>query len=219
MKLFTKSIFVYSIFSCFLLFVSENIFHPTYIIQMIQKIVLFVILPIFILKYFSKKFSKFWVISKSSFLYWIWFWILWAFAIWITYYFLQDSIEWESIKESITSRWVNGVTFIFIFAYIMFWNSLIEEFFFRWIVFDSLLKYFKSFAYIFSSLLFSLYHFAIFGTWFQWYILLLAFVWLFLWGLFFSWLYKKTNGIWWAYIFHIIVDLVILVIWYNELFI
>ncbi|PIE85182.1 hypothetical protein CSA08_03500 [Candidatus Gracilibacteria bacterium] len=186
---------------------------------MIQKIVLFVILPIFILKYFSKKFSKFGVISKSSFLYGIGFGILGAFAIGITYYFLQDSIEWESIKESITSRGVNGVTFIFIFAYIMFGNSLIEEFFFRGIVFDSLLKYFKSFAYIFSSLLFSLYHFAIFGTWFQGYILLLAFVGLFLGGLFFSWLYKKTNGIWGAYIFHIIVDLVILVIGYNELFI
>lgn len=218
MTLSTKILFIYSIIACFLLYITENIFQPTYFIQMLQKIISFIVFPILIAKYFSENIWKFWKIQKYSFLYWISFWLLWAFLISLTYFFLKDFIEWEAIKQSINSRWVNSTTFIFIFTYIMFWNSLIEEFFFRWVVFESLKKYSNIFAYIFSSLLFSLYHFAIFWAWFHWYILVLAFFWLFWWGLFFAWLYTKTKGIWSAYIFHIIADLVILIIWYNQLF-
>ncbi len=62
----------------------------------------------------------------------------------------------------------------------MFGNSLIEEYFFRGVIFRSLFERLPVFAYIISSLLFSLYHLAIFGTWFSGYILFLALFGLFL---------------------------------------
>lgn len=218
MNLNTKIILIYSIIACLLLYVTENIFHPSYLVQMIQKILSFIIIPIFLWKYLKERFWRFWKINKKSFIYWISLWLFWAFVIFVTYFFLKDSIEWWAINESLAIRWVNSQTFIFVFLYIMFWNSLVEEYFFRWVIFNFLFNYSKILAYILSSLLFALYHFAIFWTWFHWYILLLALFWLFAWWLFFAWLYKKTDWIWWAWIFHILVDLVILILWYIELF-
>ena len=218
MQKWFKIILIYSVIACILLYITENIFHPTYIIQMIQKIISFIILPVILGKYLWITFWKFWSIQKSSVLYWLWFWILWATVIWLTYYFLNEVIEWQAIRESLDVRWITSTTFLFIFIYIMFWNSLLEEYFFRWIIFRSLMKYSKKFAYIISSIMFTLYHFTIFWTRFHSYILWLALFWLFIWGLFFAWLYEKTKWIWWAWIFHIIADLVILIIWYIEFF-
>jgi membrane protease YdiL (CAAX protease family) len=185
---------------------------------MLQKILLFVIIPLILTKYLKCKVWSFWKIQKSSFIYGISFWLLWAFVIWITYFLLNEYIDWEAIKESISNRWVNQTTFIFIFVYIMFWNSLVEEFFFRWVIFNNLINYSKKIAYFLSSILFALYHITIFWTWFEGSILLLALFWLFLWAMFFAWLFEKTKWIWWAWIFHIIADLVILIIWYIEIF-
>lgn len=213
-----KIILFYSIVACLLLYITENIFHPTYFIQMLQKILSFILIPILLGKYLWLSFWKFWRINKLSFLYWLWFWLFWALVIILSYYFLSNTIEWDAILLSLTERWVNQTTFIFIFLYIMLGNSLVEEYFFRWIVFRTLLNTHKTFAYILSSWMFALYHFAIFGTWFHGYILWLALFWLFVWWLFFGWLYQKTKWIWAAWIFHILVDFVILVIWYFKFF-
>jgi len=213
-----KIILIYSIIACLLLYITENIFHPTYIVQLIQKVISFILIPIILSYYLSYPVGKFWKIKKTSFIYWIWFWVLWAFVIWLTYYLLKDIIDWVAIKESINDRGVNNTTFIFIFVYIMFWNSLLEEYFFRWVIFNSLKDYSKKLAYFTSSILFALYHITIFWTWFHSWILLLALFWLFMWAMFFAWLYEKTKWIWWAWIIHIIADLVILIIWYIELF-
>lgn len=206
---------LYWIIVCILLYITENIFHPNYFIQMFQKILSFIIIPIILAKYF---WFKIWKIKKLDFKYWLWLWFLSVFIISISYYFLGNLISWSDISESLTIRGVTSNTFIFIFLYIMFWNSLIEEYFFRWIIFNLFQKSHNFFAYLISSLMFALYHFAIFWAWFQWIILILAVFGLFIWWLFFAWLYEKTKWIWAAWIFHICADSIILVIWYIELF-
>jgi uncharacterized protein len=213
-----KIILAYSIIACTLLYITENIYTPHYLVIMTQKILSFIVIPIILWYYLKHSFWKFWKINKSSFLYWIWFWIFWATVIAIAYYFLRDLIDWQAINESLNNRWVTKATFIFIFIYIMFWNSLLEEYFFRWVIFHSLLEHSKKLAYFASSILFALYHMAIFATWFSWWIMWLAIFWLFLWAMFFAWLYQKTKWIWAAWIFHIIADAIILVIGYVELF-
>jgi len=218
MKLTPKIIIIYSLIMLIALYITENIFHPLYAIQMIQKILSFVIIPIIIWYILKSPFGRFWKVTKQSFIYGLSLWILWWLAIFIAYYLLKDVIEWTAIQESMTSRWINETTFILVFLYIMFWNSLVEEYFFRWIIFNTLKDNHKLSAYLLSSIAFSLYHITIFQTWFHWYILLIALVWLFLWWLFFAWLYKKTSWIWGAWIFHILADAVILVIWYYTFF-
>ena len=211
-------IFIYSLIVCMALYITENIYHPVYLVQMIQKIVTFFVIPV-IVGYFGKqwigKFGKIW---RTSFIYGVGFWLLSALIISITYYLLQDVIDWNAIRSSIDVRWVNESTFLFAFLYIMFGNSLIEEYFFRWVVFRVLFERSYILAYSISALMFSLYHITIFGTWFSGYILFLAIFWLFIGGIFFAWLYRKTGDVWWAWIFHIFADLAILVIGYIELF-
>lgn len=218
MKLSPKIIISYSIIVLIALYITENIFHPLYAIQMTQKVLSFVVMPIIIGYFFKTQFWKFWKFTKQSFVYGLWLWLLWWIIIFISYYLLKDLIEWNSIQKSITERGVTKATFILVFSYIMFWNSLVEEYFFRGIIFNTLKDNYKISAYLLSSLAFSLYHITIFWTWFHGYILIIALVWLFLWWLFFAWLYKKTSWVWWARFFHIIADAVILVIWYYTFF-
>ncbi len=218
MKKIHYIVLIYSIIATLLLYITENVFHPSYIIIVLQKVLSFIIIPLFVWYYLKERPWKFGKITKESFVYGITFWVLSAVIIYVSYFILKDQIDWQSINSSLETRWITAVTFIFVFVYIMFWNSLIEEYFFRWFIFNSLLKFNKFLAFIFSSFLFSFYHMAIFWTWFSWYLIVLALIGLFIGSLFFSWLFIKTKWIWWAYIFHIIVDLIIVVIWYIQLF-
>ncbi len=218
MKLTPKIIISYALITCTLLYITENIYHPVYLLQLIQKVLSFVIIPIIIWYLLKTPFWRFWKVTKQSFIYWLSLLVLGWIAIFIAYYLLKGVIDWEAIHNSMESRKINETTFILVFTYIMLWNSLVEEYFFRWIIFNTLKDTHKLSAYLLSSIAFSLYHITIFQTWFHWYILLIALIWLFLWGLFFAWLYKKTSWIWWAWIFHILADAVILVIWYYKFF-
>lgn len=211
-------VIIYSILACGVLYIIENIYSPSYIIIVIQKILLFVIIPIILIKTLKITQNTFWIITKKSFLYGIHFWVIASIGIIWSYFVFQSMIDWGNISQSVWERWITKEIFIFVFAYIMFGNALIEEFFFRWFIFNFINNFSKIFAYLFSWVLFSLYHIAIFWTWFEGVVLWIALLWLFLWWLFFSFLYEKTNGIWAAYIFHIIADLIILIIWYQYLF-
>ena len=59
----------------------------------------------------------------------------------IAYYFLRETIDWQAIQTSANARGVNETTFLLTFAYIMFGNSLVEEYFFRGVVFRNALVY------------------------------------------------------------------------------
>lgn len=209
---------LYAITACSILYMVEHIFTPSYILIIVQKVLLFIIIPLIILYSSRRHKDALWNMNKKSIFYGVVFWVLASITISWSYLIFQSQIDWQSITTSLRDRWITQEVFLFVFAYIMFGNALIEEFFFRGFVFQTLKRHLKIFAYIFSALLFSLYHIAIFGTWFDGIILVIALIWLFLWGLFFSFLYEKTNGIWAAYIFHIIADGAILIIGYQNLF-
>ncbi len=211
-------IFVYALIVCVLLFLVENVYHPVYSIQIIQKLLTFIVIPVIAGYFLRRTLGKFWKFGKDALVYGIGFWLLSICIISTTYYLLADVIEWEAISKSLSNRWVNESTFLLAFAYVMFGNSLVEEYFFRWVVFRILLEKSSIIAYTVSSVMFSLYHIPIFWTWFSGYVLVLALSGLFVWWLFFAWLYRKTGGIWGAWIFHIFADLAIVAIGYKELF-
>jgi uncharacterized protein len=108
------------------------------------------------------------------------------------YFLLASEIDWIAIGASMEARHITESTFILVFAYIMFGNSLLEEYFFRGVIFQNMRQYSRVWAYIGSALMFSLYHMTIFSTWFAGYILALALFGLFAGGVFFAWLYEKT---------------------------
>jgi membrane protease YdiL (CAAX protease family) len=196
----------------------EQFFHISYGWQTILKWILLFLVP-FVL--YWKKESLVLSTGKFShrvFLYGIPLGIIAALAIVITYLKLQDQIDWSLLKSYLDKKNITATTFFLVFSYITFGNSFLEELFFRGWVFRTISAWNISFAYIFSALLFAVYHLSIFSTWFSGWILLFVLFGLFMSGCLFSFLYHKTSSIWSAWIVHIFADTAIVVIGYLLFF-
>ncbi len=122
-----------------------------------------------------------------------------------SYLLLKDIFDFSNITKSLTSNiGVNGQNFIFVSLYISFINSFLEEFFFRGFAFLNLVKIKgRAFAYIFSSLVFSLYHVAMMIGWFSWGLFILVLVGLFAGGMIFNYLNEKSGSIYPSWLVHI----------------
>ncbi|WP_074463619.1 CPBP family intramembrane glutamic endopeptidase [Cellulosilyticum sp. I15G10I2] len=131
-----------------------------------------------------------------------------------TYVIMKAYIDLDLIaSELMATSSINARTFPFIAVYIIFGNSFLEEYFFRGFIFLSLYnKGYEKFAYIFSALLFSVYHVAIFKTWFSMPIMALILIGLFGGGLIFNYLDTKTNSILNSWTVHIFADIAIILI-------
>jgi membrane protease YdiL (CAAX protease family) len=220
MKLFQIYIITYTILATIGLYLIESLIHPTYGYLLILKVTFFLLVPLGIWYFSKKSIWKFWKWSPDTWKFGIGFGLLSMVVIALTYILLRDSIDWGAIGASMEARRISMRRhFSSYFLYIMFGNSLLEEYFFRGIVFrQMLLNLSKSEPILLSALMFSLYHMTIFQSWFRGWILALALFGLFLWGIFFAWLYEKTWGIWSAWIFHIFADFMILIIGYSVFF-
>ncbi len=160
-------ILIYALIACILLYITENIYHPVYSVQMIQKVLSFLIIPLilgYIWKYAVGRAGK---MSRTSVIYGVSLGLISMVVIGVTYILLRDQINWLAIGVSMESRGITETTFIIVFLYIMFGNSLLEEYFFRGIVHYNMSNISKLGAYALSALMFSLYHITIFGTWFS----------------------------------------------------
>lgn len=142
---------------------------------------------------------------------------LWAGAgmmavIFVAYLLLSRFIDAEALTEDLAGRvGVTGAVYPFIALYILFGNSLIEEFFFRGVL-PAQFRRRPGLALTVPPLLFAVYHIAIFLPWFDLPILLLAVAGLWAGGVIFQ-LANGTNGtILPSWIIHMAADLAILVI-------
>ena len=101
---------------------------------------------------------------------------------------INSSGDFSNLTASLNeTTGVNKNNFLYVSVYISFINSLLEEFFFRGFAFITLKKTVsKSFAYIFSSTLFALYHIAMMIGWFGVPVILISLVGLFAGGLIFD---------------------------------
>lgn len=170
----TTLILTYTLITCILLYITENIYHPVYSIQMIQKIVSFLVIPLALAYIWKQRVGQAGKINRMSVIYGVSLGLVSMIVIGMTYTLLRDMIDWSAIRMSMESRGITEATFIIVFLYIMFGNSLLEEYFFRGIVHYNMSSISRVGAYILSALMFSLYHITIFGTWFSGWILGLA---------------------------------------------
>jgi membrane protease YdiL (CAAX protease family) len=93
-----------------------------------------------------------------------------------TYFLVGHYINFDSIVAELeTKSKITPTNFIFVGAYITLGNSFLEEFFFRGFIFLGLYELkSKKLSYIYSSVLFGMYHIAIFKTWFNFGLIVLA---------------------------------------------
>ena len=124
---------------------------------------------------------------------------------------MGNLFNFSSVTKSLENNiGVNSSNFIFVALYISFINSLLEEIFFRGFAFITLKSISsKKFAYIFSSISFSIYHVAMMSTWFDILLLLLLIFSLFIAGIFFNYLDDKNNNIYNSWFVHMFANFAI----------
>ncbi|MFC4559613.1 CPBP family intramembrane glutamic endopeptidase [Virgibacillus kekensis] len=124
----------------------------------------------------------------------------------------RGMIDFAGIGISLSEKNITSDTFLFIGLYVIAGNSFLEEIFFRGFIFKNLQHKSRGFAYLYSSLLFAVYHTAIFLTWFSFGLFLLALSGLFAVGLLFCWLNENNDNIYNSWLVHIMADIAIIVI-------
>ena len=119
----------------------------------------------------------------------------------IAFFVFRDFLDLQNIRQSLIDKEkLTKENCIFVFLYIIFCNSFLEESFFRGFVSGMFPN--KRLGRLFSAVLFSLYHIGIFITWFNPLIFVLCIVGLTAVGLFLQWLSEKFESILASYITH-----------------
>lgn len=217
-KRFVSGIIALALISTVALFIIEQVFQASYLVKTLAKMGFFLFLPLLYIKYIIKQPILQFLNLKSfdlknlrlGFLLG-----LLSMGIVIgTFVVLQAFIDTGAIVNDLETRMkVTPEIFIYIAIYITFGNSLLEEFYFRGFIFLNLYKTkYKALAYLFSSLLFAFYHVAIFATWFNIWLILLALFGLFIVGLVFNWLNTKSENFLNSWILHILADVGVMLI-------
>ena len=126
------------------------------------------------------------------------------------YIVLNKFFDKQMILDGLAKEGITKSTYPYVFAHIVFVNSFLEELFFRGFVFLTIFNLgFKRFAYIFSSILFSLYHISMMNTWFSPQMFLLCLVGLVGAGMIFNELDRRCENIWGGFFLHIGANLAI----------
>lgn len=203
---------------CGLLFWAEFFLDLTYLWQIWLKWCIFFIIPWWVSWRHGGISDALGTMNRKGLMYGSLYGLSAAALVVLAYYLLGRYVDWEIVRGYLTDRGITSTTFMIAFAYVTFGNSFLEEVFFRGWVFRRIAQYHKMWAYILSSLLFSLYHLTIFSDWFGGVIVSCILWGLFLSGIFFAFLYTQTQSIWSAWIVHIFADSAIVVIGYLLFF-
>lgn len=204
-----------SLISIIILYIIEQILGVNYLIKTISKILLFILVPLFYLKFIKRnKITKALNLRKVNIKLGLLLGTISFVSVIIAYFIFKGRIDNNSIIYELQSKSkINKNNFILVGTYITLANSFLEEFFFRGFIFLNLFEEgYKKTAYIFSALLFSLYHITIFKTWFNIYIMLIAILGLFSIGIIFNYIDTLSKNFLNSWIVHIFADIAIILI-------
>ena len=200
----TRFGFLYILLSCSVMGYVDAVWQPGYTIKSGIKIVLFGVVPFFILlKFAYANFATMFQLKWTS----VWRSALLGMAVYAVivggYFVLREVIDFSNITASLNdSVGVNASNFIFVALYISIVNSFLEEFFFRGFGYTVLKTRGRFFAYTICSILFALYHVAMMIGWYDWWVFCLAIVSLFGAGIVFHLLNERSGTMYTSWIVH-----------------
>ena len=205
-----SSVFLFSIAVTLI----DAFIHPNYFVKIPIKILFFLALPML---FFVKNreafsdFKKLFVFRKSG--------ILKAFLLGIGVYavivggFLltRNIIDYSNVTSNLTDGMgITASNFIYVSLYISLMNSFLEEFFFRGFGFITLKKYStRKVAYIFSSVLFAIYHVGMLVGMFEFWALLLLLFGLIIGGCIFNFLNELNDNVYPSWFVHMFANFAI----------
>lgn len=209
-------IIISSLCACLLLYYVEQGFAANYVVKTATKILLFIGIP----SYYHRRLHEeapaaqsgpvsFESLKLGALL------GMGAFVvILLTYLALHNYLDLPAIAQELEDKSrITATNFILVGLYIAFGNSFLEEYFFRGFVFAKLLDLGRTpFAYLYSALLFGLYHVAIFKTWFSPPLMLIALVGLVAAGTILNLLNTKSRHFFNSWLAHILADMAIILV-------
>lgn len=204
------SIVVFSIFVCLI----DALIQPNYFVKIPIKILFFLALPMlfFIInKRDFDEFKKLFVFKKNGILKALLLGILVYLVIISGYFLLKSIIDFSNVTTSLTSGMgITAENFLYVSLYISLMNSFLEEFFFRGYGFITLKKYTsRRFAYIFSSVIFAIYHVGMLVDMFNIWTSLLLLVGLIIGGCIFNYLNEANDNIYPSWFVHMFANFAI----------
>lgn len=191
--------------ACVVMAIVDAVIQPGYAVKSLIKIILFLLIPV-VYGFFNKEVNikKLIKPNKSG----IVTAVCLGAAVYVTilgaYFIFRNVFDFSALTTSLgETTGVNKSNFIWVALYISFVNSLLEEFFFRGFSFITLKKFTtRSFAYIFSSLSFALYHIAMMIGWFGVPVIVISLMGLFAGGLIFNKFDEKNENIYLSWLTH-----------------
>lgn len=204
------SIVVFSIFVCLI----DALIQPNYFVKIPIKILFFLALPMlfFIInKRDFDEFKKLFVFKKNGILKALLLGILVYLVIISGYFLLKSIIDFSNVTTSLTSGMgITAENFLYVSLYISLMNSFLEEFFFRGYGFITLKKYTsRRFAYIFSSVIFAIYHVGMLVDMFNIWTSILLLVGLIIGGCIFNYLNEANDNIYPSWFVHMFANFAI----------
>ena len=210
------SIILLVIISCISISIIETIIEPSYAIKSGLKICLFLFIPMLVMKILKINIFDNFKLDKKNIFKLLILGIIIFTAVMLGYIFTKGIFNYETLVESLKEdQQVNSSDFLLIAIYISLCNSFIEEFLFRLIAFINLSKYVnKRIAYIFSSVIFALYHIGMIGKSFPLPLLIISLFGLAIGGFIFDYVDDKNKNIYNSWFIHMFADIAIMVIWF-----
>ena len=202
---------------CIIMALIETVVEPAYFIKSAAKAVVFSAVPLIVMKLLKIKiFDNNTRLNKKDVLKLL---LLGAaiYGVIIGAFFLtRNFFDYSALVASLSEdQNVDSKNFIWIALYISFGNSFLEEFLFRFAAFIRLSEFIsKKSAYIFSSIMFAVYHIAMIGASFPLPLLMLALFGLAVGGSIFDLVDDKSKNICNSWIIHMFADFAIMTIWY-----
>ena len=185
----------------------DGVIKPQYFIKSLIKLLLFLIVPCvyFLINKSEKvKFFELFKIKKRNLIISLMLGIFVYFIILFGYFLLRTSFDFSIIAGKLTENaGVSASNFLCVALYISFVNSFLEEIFFRGFGFIILKNNAnRYFAYVFSALLFALYHTGMMIGYYDIGILLLTVSGLLVAGIMFNFINEKSENIYSSWLVH-----------------
>ncbi|WP_210470650.1 CPBP family intramembrane glutamic endopeptidase [Sporosarcina sp. 6E9] len=194
----------------FLLWIEQGI-EVSYVWKTMAKIILFLVIPLIVFRKTKLTFLELKKTGRTSLRIAFFSGLVIMFVIIAAFILLMPSIDIDSLLLDLNERaGVTASVFPFVALYILIGNSLLEEFFFRGLL-PSFFKH-KFYRLLIPSLLFAVYHIAIFLPWFSLPILLLAVIGLWVGGFIFQWVNERSGTILPSWIIHMFADIGVLLV-------
>ncbi len=197
---------------CVLLFILLQVLNVHLVVRIAANALLFAVVPLVVLRHLKQPwtFFTFTRLEKKSLVLGLGVFL----AILLGNFLFKQFIDTDGVIAQLGAIGITLDTYLWVALHVIVVNSFLEELFFRGFSFLAL-KPHAPWAGWFSAALFSVYHVAIFGAWFVWWVMGIALVGLFVGGLIFNWLNAKSGTIYNSWFVHIMADVGVIVVGLN----